>query len=63
MLSAAESVLQASGGAWWPADRGEVEHSQEFMRSALDETTLAQSQEKGRAMSLEQALAFASQGP
>jgi predicted ATPase len=63
MLSAAQSVLQATGGAWWPADRGEVERSQEFIRAALDKTALAQAQEKGQAMSLEQALAFASQGP
>ena len=63
MLSAAENVLQSTGGAWWPADRPEVERNREFIRSALDATALAQAQEKGRAMSLEQALAFASQGP
>ncbi len=63
MLSAAENVLQTTGGAWWPADRGEVERSREFIRAALDENALALAQEKGRAMSLELALDFASQGP
>lgn len=63
MLSAAENVLQTTGGAWWPADRGEVERSREFIRAALDENASALAQEKGRAMSLELALDFASQGP
>ena len=35
MLSAAESVLKVTGGAWWPADRVEVEANQEIIRSAL----------------------------
>ena len=63
MLSAAESVLKAMGGAWWPADRVEVDANQEIIRSALSETELATAQQKGRAMTLEQALAFASEGP
>lgn len=61
MLSAAESVLKATGGAWWPADRVEVEANQEIIRSALSEMELATAQQKGRAMTLEQALAFASE--
>jgi len=60
MLSAAESVLKAAGGAWWPADRMEVERNQEMMRAALDAERWAAAQKKGAAMSLEQALAFAS---
>jgi hypothetical protein len=63
MLSAAESLLQVKGGAWWPADRLEVEQNREFIHAALDEATLAAALEKGRAMSLEQALAFASTAP
>ena len=62
MLSAAESTLKATGGAWWPADRVEVEANQEFIRSALSESELTAAQKKGRAMTLEQALAFASEG-
>jgi predicted ATPase len=61
MLSAAESVLKVTGGAWWPADRVEVEANQEFIRSALGEVELSTAQKKGRAMTLEQALAFASE--
>jgi predicted ATPase len=61
MLSAAESVLKATGGAWWPADRVEVEANQEIIRSALTETELDAAQKKGRAMTLEQALVFASE--
>jgi tetratricopeptide (TPR) repeat protein len=60
MLSAAESALKVTGGAWWPADRVEVEANREIIRSALNEETLASAKQKGQAMSLEQALAFAS---
>ena len=62
LLSAAESLLKATGGAWWPADRVEVEANQEFIRSALSEWELTAAQTKGKAMTLEQALAFASEG-
>ncbi len=61
MLSAAESVLKETGGAWWPADRVEVEANQAFIRSTLGEAELSAAQQKGRAMALEQALAFASE--
>jgi tetratricopeptide (TPR) repeat protein len=61
MLSAADSVLKVTGGAWWPADRVEVEANQEFIRSALGEAEWNVTQKKGRAMTLEQALAFASE--
>jgi predicted ATPase/class 3 adenylate cyclase len=61
MLSAAESVLKITGGAWWPADRVEVEANQEILRAALKQSELAAAQTKGRAMTLEQALAFASE--
>lgn len=61
MLSAAESVLKVTGGAWWPADRVEVEANQGFIRSALSREEYAAAQKKGAEMSLEQALAFASE--
>ena len=44
MLSAAESVLKSTGGAWWPADRVEVEANQEIIRSALSEAELKAAQ-------------------
>ena len=61
MLSAAESVLKITGGAWWPADRVEVERNQEMIRLALGEETYVVAQKKGAGMTLEQALAFASE--
>jgi tetratricopeptide (TPR) repeat protein len=61
MLSAAESVLKATGGAWWPADRLEVEANQEMIRSAFSGAELSAAQKKGQAMTLEEALAFASE--
>jgi len=61
MLSAAESVLKVAGGAWWPADRVEVEANQEIMHISLSEIELTAAQNKGKAMTLEQALAFASE--
>ena len=61
MLSVAESALKATGGAWWPADRVEVEANQEFIRSALTEAEWTAAQKRGKAMTLEQALAFASE--
>ncbi len=62
MLAAAETVLKVTGGAWWPADRIEVESSQKIIRSSLNEIELAEAQKKGSLMTLDQALAFASQG-
>jgi predicted ATPase len=61
MLSAAESALKATGGAWWPADRLEVESNKEFIRSSLSEAEWMAAQKKGNAMTLEQALTFASE--
>jgi tetratricopeptide (TPR) repeat protein len=61
MLSAAESALKATGGAWWPADRVEVEANQKLIRSAMSEAEWTAAQQKGRAMTLEQALTFASE--
>jgi non-specific serine/threonine protein kinase len=62
LLSAAESLIQSTGGAWWPADRVEVEANQEIIRSALSESELTAAEEKGKAMTLDQALEFASEG-
>lgn len=61
MISAAESVLKSTGGAWWPADRVEVEANLEFIRSALSEAEFTSLKDKGKAMTLEQALEFASE--
>ncbi|HLO31741.1 MAG TPA: tetratricopeptide repeat protein, partial [Anaerolineales bacterium] len=59
MLSAAESVLKVTGGAWWPADRVEVERNREMMQSALSADEFAKAQKTGAAMNIDQAIAFA----
>jgi tetratricopeptide (TPR) repeat protein len=61
MLSAAESVLKSTGGEWWPADRVEVEANQGIIRAALSVTEFTAAQKTGQSMTLEQALAFASE--
>lgn len=58
LLTAAESLLKATGGAWWPADRVEVERNREMMQAALSADTFTKAQESGRAMDLDQAIAF-----
>ncbi len=59
LLSAAESLLKATGGAWWPADRVEVERNREMMQSALSADEFAKAQKTGAAMNIDQAIAFA----
>ena len=41
LLSAAEACLRATGGAWWPADRLEVEANRQLLHEELDEPTFA----------------------
>ena len=60
LLSAAESLLKVTGGAWWPADRVEVERNREMMKSALSADEFAKAQKTGAAMTIDQAIAFAS---
>jgi hypothetical protein len=60
MLSAAESVLKITGGAWWPADRVEVERNREMLRSALSADEFEIATKTGGAMNMDQAIAFAS---
>lgn len=58
LLGAAESQLTAFGGAWWPADRVEIDRSQKRMRSALqDEFDALWAQ--GQAMDVDEAIAYA----
>jgi tetratricopeptide (TPR) repeat protein len=59
MLSAAESVLKITGGAWWPADRVEVERNREMMQSALSADGYAKAHKTGATMNIDQAVAFA----
>ena len=59
LLSAAESLLKITGGAWWPADRVEVERNRAMMQSALGADAFAKAWQAGSAMNLDQAIAFA----
>jgi tetratricopeptide (TPR) repeat protein len=61
LLGAAESQLKALGGAWWPADRVEIERAQERLKVALGDK-LATLWEDGQAMGVEEAIAFATAG-
>jgi predicted ATPase len=63
LLCAAESILKITGGAWWPADRVEVERNREMMMSALGADEFAKAQKTGAAMNIDQAIAFASNEP
>ena len=55
----AESVLEITGGAWWPADRVEVERNREMMLSALGADAFTRVQKTGEAMNMDQAITFA----
>lgn len=58
LLSAAETQLRSSGGAWWPADQVEYNYNLAIIRATLDEATLDELWTDGQAMSLEQAIAY-----
>jgi tetratricopeptide (TPR) repeat protein len=60
MLGAADTLLRATGGAWWPADRVEVERNREIIHSALSEVEFTAAWKAGQSMTLEQAITFAS---
>jgi predicted ATPase len=59
LISAAESLLKVTGGAWWPADRVEVERNHAMLRSTLPADVFAKAQKAGKAMNIDQAIAFA----
>jgi predicted ATPase/class 3 adenylate cyclase len=60
MLSAAETLLHATGGAWWPADRVEVERNRAIIKSTLKEDEFSMAWKTGAVMTIDQAIAFAS---
>ena len=59
LLGAAEAQFEAIGAAMWPADRLEYERSVTAARAALSEEVFAAAWAEGRAMTLEQAVAYA----
>jgi tetratricopeptide (TPR) repeat protein len=61
LLSSAESQLKAFDGAWWPADRVEIERARDRMKAAIGEE-FDQLWAKGEAMSAEEAIVYAADG-
>jgi predicted ATPase len=59
LLSAGESLLQSTGGAWWPADRVEVEQNRELIKTALTEEEFGTAWKAGATMTIDQAINFA----
>lgn len=62
LLGAAENLLGASGAAWWPADRVEVEHTRSLLRSGMGKDAFDRAWKSGQSMTLGQALALVSHG-
>jgi len=56
LLGKAESLLEASGAAWWPADRGEIQHSLETLQSSLGDEEFTSEFTRGRSLTVDQAL-------
>jgi len=56
LLAAADAQITASGAAWWPADRVEVERTRRHLREALGDDEFARLWEQGAGMGLERAV-------
>jgi predicted ATPase len=63
LLGAAESLLQSTGGAWWPADRLEVEQNRAIIQLALSQDVFADAWETGEGMGIDVAVEFANHAP
>jgi len=63
LLGAAENLLQSTGGAWWPADRLEVEQNRTSLEYALSDEEFLKAWQDGEKMTIEQAIEFASHAP
>ncbi len=61
LLSVAEKQLHAFCGAWWPADRVEIERARERMKTALGEE-FDELWAQGQSMGVEEAIAYATNG-
>jgi len=61
LLSAAEKQLESFGGAWWPADRVEIERALQGIKSALGDR-FEEKWALGQSMGVEKAIAYAMNG-
>ena len=57
-MAAADAQITASGAAWWPADRVEVERTRRHLREALGDRDFARLWAEGERMSLEEAVSW-----
>ena len=57
LLSASAALREASGSAWWPADRIEYEHSLALLHQSLSERALAAAWDEGWSRSWEEVVA------
>jgi tetratricopeptide (TPR) repeat protein len=62
LLAAADAQFAASGAAWWPADRVEVERTRRRLREALGDEAFEAAWESGGKMGLDGAIAYATFG-
>ena len=58
MLGAAEALLGASGAAWWPADRVEIDKTKASLQASLSEDDFLAAWTDGQSMTLDQAIDF-----
>ena len=61
LLAAAATLLNTFGAAWWPADRVEYERNLAATRAALNKESFGAAWAEGQAMTLEGAIAYASE--
>jgi DNA-binding CsgD family transcriptional regulator/tetratricopeptide (TPR) repeat protein len=61
LFGAATAIRETIAAPMWPAERFEVERHEAALRAQLDEPTFARLQAAGRALTLEQAVAYALQ--
>jgi tetratricopeptide (TPR) repeat protein len=59
LLSAAEAQIAASGAAWWPADRVEIERTKRQLAETLGEAEFDRLKVQGQGMDLAEALELA----
>jgi predicted ATPase len=59
LLSAAQTLLDETGAAWWPADRGEVDMNLEYLKRNVEPERFETAWERGERMSLTNAIRFA----
>ncbi|MDH3944116.1 MAG: tetratricopeptide repeat protein, partial [Anaerolineae bacterium] len=59
LFAAAENQLAAIGAAWWPADRGQIEHTRELIHDSLDASERAEREQVGAGWDLPTAISFA----